>query len=191
MRELGKGPWDEMVSRILVYSKNVTIDEDTARMQMLLEIYYYFLAVRLPSMDDADGTEHRAYAATGSPFLFGNRIYFCISSFRRHYTMNVGKLDDSAVMKVLREVGFDRKRVAGRRWWVIDHDMMLKLVGAETSGEESKEGSDGEGKSGYDYPGSRRGTGPGRSDSPLKRSGDSEDQDGTRRRGLFPPDQLN
>jgi len=136
-RTPGKNAWDELISRVLLYAVNNTGTFDTVGAAILLEIYHYLMAVRLPVMDFEVTARLNSYAVSGSPFLYGKLIHFTTNGFRRWYQMNIGKLDDHIMSRYLKEVGFEQKRVSGRRWWVYDHDKFLQLIGEDSDRQES------------------------------------------------------
>jgi hypothetical protein len=136
----GEAAWDELISKILLYATDTSVDEDSDEFKMLLSIQHFLLSVRFPKMDGKSRVEAEAFASTGNPFMQGGVIYVGAEVFKRWYGLNAGRLDDALFSRALLESGFQRKRMfAGRRWWFIEYKKFLIKIGVDSG--ETKEGS--------------------------------------------------
>jgi len=154
-RELGKVAWESLISRILAYSVDVTVDEDEVKVAIFIELSNYLFASRPTDMSHRKPVEISMWGHSGQPFTVGDLTYFCLSSYRKWYSFNSGKFDDNQTRLALRDEHCKQCRFGGRRYWSILTSRLNKITGANHGQEE---GSSGSGEEGTGYPDSGAGT---------------------------------
>jgi hypothetical protein len=128
-RELTKNAWIELISKILVYADNVSIDENRVRMMLMIELSNFLSTARPPDLSARKKLDIEAYANTGSTFYLKGVIYFGLPAFRKWHNMNVGKLDDQVLLNTMKTYRFVRQKLAGRRYWTVPIEQFNELVG--------------------------------------------------------------
>ena len=140
-----KVAWEELISKVLMFAQNCTIDENQVRMAIYIELSNYLISARPVDLSKRTKHEVEAYAHTGAAFFYEGGIYFGVPAFRKWYNMNAGKLEEGIFLQAMRDDLFEREKLGGRRFWKVSIDKFNHLVGGTHGKSEGGSGGDEEG----------------------------------------------